>query len=236
MSYERVVIPSFDWCLVCSETDARLVRRRGLHSRPIVVPNGVPIEDFRPERESDDGRTLLFLGNMAYYPNADAARYFLKDIFHHIKTASSATRFVIAGQDPPADLLAKHDGRDVIVTGRFDEVQAVLAQATVVVTPLRFGSGTRIKILEAMAFSKPVVTTSIGCEGLEVRREEHLIIEDHPRCFAARCVGLLTDAETRRRLSRAGRSLVESRYDWHRVMAPLNALLKRNGHPRERAA
>ncbi len=179
--------------------------------------------------------SLVYSGLMGWQPNNDAALYFLKDIYPRIKASLASAskpadvlKFFIVGKQPSDAVkrLAQQDA-SITVTGWVEDVAVFLDQADVVVVPLRIGSGTRLKILEAMAKGRPVVSTSIGCEGLEVAHGENILIADHPKDFADCVVALFNDASLRRRIASAGRALVEQRYDWKKIESDLAKLVEK---------
>jgi len=153
---------------------------------------------------------------MAYVPNSDGMLYFLDEIFPLIKKKVPGVTITIVGNRPPRELLRRASD-DVIVTGYVDDVRPFVERAAVYVAPLRIGSGTRLKILEALSMKKPVVTTSIGCEGLDVVDGESALVADEPEAFACRVIELLHSDRLRRKLMRTGSELVREKYDWRIV-------------------
>jgi glycosyltransferase involved in cell wall biosynthesis len=161
---------------------------------------------------------------MDWLPNADAMTFFCQDILPRIRLREPHARLTIVGREPTRgvrDLAGQH----VRVTGRVEDVRPFIAEAGVYVVPLRIGGGTRLKIFEAMAMGKAVVSTTIGAEGLPVVYGQHLIIADEPQAFADAVVRLLHDTSERQRLGRCARELVTSRFDWSVVAEELEAAL-----------
>ena len=222
---ERWAVKQFDLCLVCSEADAARLQGGKNGSRVLVVPNGVDSDQFRPQPHLERSFTVLYLGSMDWWPNEDAVLHFAKAIWPQIRRELKEARFLVAGRKPgPAILeLRGRDGIDVL--GEVPDQIEAFAQCSVFVAPLRVGSGTRVKILEVMAMGKPVVSTSIGCEGLEVESGRHLVVADDPDIFARQCLRLLSDDELRKYLGHEGRALVEERYRWEQVLLPLSRAL-----------
>jgi glycosyltransferase involved in cell wall biosynthesis len=194
--------------LVCSEEDRQVLGYDNVR----VLPNCVDLPPDLPFESTEDPHRLLFVGKMNYEPNIDAAIYFCKSILPHIRNLEPRAHVYIVGREPSEEIRALHTGTDVFVTGAVPEVTPYLNAAGLVIVPLRFGGGTRIKILEAFAHRKAVVSTTTGCEGLAVEQGVHLFRADTPREFAAKCLALMTDASMRRSLGKAGRVLVESHY------------------------
>ena len=198
-----------------SEEDRQLLLKANLRLRVEVIPNGVDVKKYQPLPlpTAKNPPSLLFLGNMGYPPNVDAALYFCEEIFPLIQQENSDAELWVVGRDPSPEVLAL-DEENVHVTGRVDEVIPYYQKSAICVVSLRAGGGTRLKILEAMALGRPVVSTSIGCEGLDVVDGEHLLIADTPTQFAEKTTRLLHDPGLYQRLSTNGRKLVENHYDW----------------------
>jgi glycosyltransferase involved in cell wall biosynthesis len=210
----------FDHCTTVSEIDRRLLLKANPRLRVDVIPNGVDIQKYQPLPAENASPALLFIGNMGYPPCVDAALYFCREIFPRIRRTISAAELWIVGRDPRPEVL-QLNGDGVHVTGRVDDVIPYYRQSAVCVVPLRAGGGTRLKILEAMALGRPVVSTTIGCEGLEVVDGEHLLIADGPEQFAEKTVCLLTDRQLYQHISTKGRQLVQTRYDWDKIAGRL---------------
>jgi glycosyltransferase involved in cell wall biosynthesis len=227
--YERRVLSWFDLSLVCSQLDRRRIEARRPFPAVRVVSNGADPTTIA-DAPVDDARTLVFLGAMNYQPNAAAVSFFVAAIFPLIKRTIAAARFIIAGKSPPASVAALDNGSDVLVHGYVDDKQALLAACTVFVVPIRTGGGTRIKILEAMAAGKPVVSTTIGCEGIEATTGVDILVADSPQAFADACIQLLESAERRAAVGRAGRELVVRRYRWEAIQDEFVAALKSLRH------
>ena len=194
--------------LVCSEEDRQILGYDNVR----VLPNCVDLPPQLPFETVEDPHRLLFFGKMDYEPNIDAALYFCKAVLPHIRKVEPRAHVYIVGREPSEEIRALHTGTDVFVTGAVPEATPYFNAAGIVVAPIRFGGGTRIKILEAFAHRKAVVSTTTGCEGLAVEDGVHLSRADTPREFAAKCLALMTDASMRRALGKAGRELVESHY------------------------
>jgi glycosyltransferase involved in cell wall biosynthesis len=146
--------------------------------------------------------------------------YFCREVFPRIRNVISNIEVWIVGREPPPEVLRLH-GDGVHVTGRVEDVVPYYRQCAVFIVPLRAGGGTRLKILEAMALGRPVVSTAIGCEGLDVVGDEHLLIADSAEQFAEKTVRLLTDAALYRKLAFNARQLVVRRYDWDIIAGEL---------------
>jgi len=212
--YEMRQLPRFDAVIAMSEYD-RQVLHRWLPRLPIeVIPNGVDCTHFvpRPQPVSAE-KTLLFVGNFRHPPNVDAVRFLLEQIWPPLMHTRSTLRLVIVGPEPPPEVQSAANTR-LIVTGRVADVRDYYAQADVLVVPLRFGSGTRIKILEAFAAGVPVVSTLLGIEGINAEPERHFLQAETPQTFVQQIGRLLNTPALGERLAREARQLVENRYDW----------------------
>jgi sugar transferase (PEP-CTERM/EpsH1 system associated) len=225
-----------DVVFVASEREQRLLQDLLPRNLIGVVPNGVDLDFFDPAVDGQEmPNRLVFTGSMDYYPNVHAVLFFARACWPYIRRHVPEAEWLIVGRNPPAAVrrLARLPG--VTVTGSVPDIRSYLAEASVVVVPLRIGSGTRLKILEAFAMRKAVISTALGAEGLAVTPGEHLLIEDQPEAFARAVIALLRDEQRRRRLGEAGRRLVEQAYSWSRCEEALLALLARvEEHRRQR--
>lgn len=216
-SHEEATVRAFDINIFVSQTDEKILRERVPGLRTAIVPNGVDIEYFTPN-QGKDAPALIYTGGMNMFANRDAVMFFLNEIWPLIRKRVPGVRFFAVGQDPPKELvaLAVRDPQ-VVVTGYVTDIRPLVLDASVYVVPLRVGGGTRLKVLDAMAMGKAMVSTSIGCEGLDVRPDEHLLVADTPERFAERTVMLLEDRNHRLALGNAARNLVERCYSWGTV-------------------
>lgn len=224
---ERRTLRAFRYVTAVSEKDAQVFRRLSPATEVIVVPNGADLERFTPVTGADDGRTVTMMGSMAYLPNRDGALYFHQAIWPSVRALCPHARLVVLGHQAPARLPQLRGAAGVEVKEPVGDIEPDLAAATIVVVPLRAGGGTRIKILEALAMGKPVVTTSVGCEGLDVVAGQHLLVSDDPTEFARLVAGLLNDSTWRRELGASGRKLVEDRYSWEHSARALTGLCEK---------
>lgn len=206
-----------DAVAVTSERERLLLKSLLPHNVIEVVPNGVDIEYFHGSdaEQEVDGR-IIFTGAMDYYPNAEAALFFAQKCWPLIRARMPGATWQIVGKNPRPDVQKLAELPGIIVTGSVADVRPSFAEAGVAIVPLLLGGGTRLKILEAMAMRKAVVSTSLGCEGLSAVPGKHLIVADQPEVFAQAVIELLKNPEKRRALGTAGRALVESEYSWER--------------------
>lgn len=216
--YERGLVSCFDRQIVSSPLDKEAI---GAYESLHVIPNGVAIEDFPYSEDGRENNLIVFTGRMGYFPNAEAAFYFVTQVFPLIRRQVQDARFLIVGADPPHRVrkLAKPPG--IEVTGYVPRIQDYLAQATVAVAPIQAGTGIQNKVLEAMATGAPVVATPYALGGIEAVDGEHLLVAEDAEGLAEQVVRLLRDPALRRRLARNARRLVEEKYTWERSVAML---------------
>lgn len=218
--YEARAIRKGDVTLFISPVDANYYP--GLADRTAIICNGVDVETFKFHPEPRDDRRLVYLGNMRTFQNTDAAVYFARDIFPLIRKSRADAVFYIVGNHPSKRVRALHDGKNIMVTGRVDSVVSHLAAAAVFVAPMRAFAGVQNKILESLAVGTPVVTTSIGAEGLAA---EMLTVADSPEDFARATLELMRDPALRQERSLAGREHVERFYSCEKTLENLDSLL-----------
>jgi polysaccharide biosynthesis protein PslH len=204
-----------DLTIAVSEDDRRRLERLAPGIRAASIPTGVDTDYFTPDPAAERPSHLVFSGSMDWHPNEDAVLYFLDTMLPRIRAEVPATTFSIVGRNPTPRLRAAAErAGGVTVTGTVDDVRPFIAEGSVYVVPLRAGGGTRLKIFEALAMAKPVVSTIVGAEGLGIGPGRHYVSADDPAPFAAAVVSLLRDTERRRQLGAAGRRLVETCYSW----------------------
>jgi sugar transferase (PEP-CTERM/EpsH1 system associated) len=226
---EGAALTRFDMVLAVSAADAStLTRLYGSQVRaPIhVVPTGVDTAFFTPDAfEHENSRHLVFTGSMDWLPNEDGILHFCSEVLPLIRQAEPTVTLSIVGRAPtPAVRRLARPGR-IEVTGRVDDVRPHIARAGIYVVPLRIAGGTRLKIFEAMAMGRAVVSTTVGAEGLPVSPGRDILIADQPRQFADAVVRLMRDTDARRALQAAARQLVVERYDWSSVAGDLEHAL-----------
>ena len=215
---ERHYLQLADHVLTVSEAD-RVYFSQVVDARKIsVIPTGVDVDYFQPVPGGEISNSLVFTGSMDWLPNEDAMIYFVQEIMPLIQEECPDVTLEIVGRKPGARLAAlvgRHTG--VRLTGWVEDVRPNLARGAVCIVPLRIGGGTRLKIFEAMAMSKAVVSTSIGAEGLPVQPDENIFLADTPAEFARSVVSLLHSISERKRLGEAARKLVAESYSWRNV-------------------
>lgn len=211
--------------MVCSADDGRLLESLCPNLPIRVVPNVVDVDEYLPATASE-ALTVLFQGGMDWFPNRDAVSYFVRSILPRIRQKVPGVRFLVAGRNPSSALLRQYAAEpDVQFTGTVPDMRDVIAQAAVCVVPLRIGSGTRLKILEAAAMEKPIVSTTLGAEGLEFEHGFDILLADEPEDFAEEVAELIRYPEIARRMGRAARVVVEERYSFDALQSAIREAL-----------
>ncbi len=233
LRYEGRTLARFDGVLAVSDVDRDTFARLypGAMKSPVhVVQTGVDTDYFRATSDPQSAirKGLVFTGSMDWLPNEDAMLYFCRDVLPIVRAQEPETTVTIVGRAPtPAVRTLADEHAGVHVTGRVDDVRPYMRDAAVYIVPLRIGGGTRLKIFEAMAMGKAVVSTTIGAEGLPVVDGTHVVIADEPDAFARSVVALMRDPARRTALEAAARTLVLERYDWSAVAGELESALER---------
>jgi len=223
LAFEKHWVRQFAVCAAVSEADASLLRAMSPQTQVHVVPNGVDGEFFAPPSGDRLPARLLFFGVLSYAANVRGLSWFCEQVLPRVRQVRPDVELEICGLHLTPAVAALERWPGVRVTGFVPDVRPKLWQSTASVVPLHVGGGTRLKILEALAAGCPVVSTSVGAEGLELQHGEHLLIGDSPEQFA-RCVcDLLAGEDVRLRLSEAGRRAVTERYDWGQIAHSLEA-------------
>jgi glycosyltransferase involved in cell wall biosynthesis len=225
-AYENRTWPKFPLRVTVSESDKAEIDQRCAVGRTIVVENGADVT--APVVRDDLGaRTILFMGALDYFPNVDAAFHLVNTIMPAVWARGPDIRLIIAGRHPDPSLSSLLGDPRVQMVANPEDMRTVAARASVSTVPLRNGAGTRVKILESLAWGLPVISTQLGCANLALTDGEGLVIRDDPEAFAEAVVRSLTDAGLWRRLSSAGRACVEQRYGWEPLLERFEAELYR---------
>jgi glycosyltransferase involved in cell wall biosynthesis len=223
-SYEANACKRVALTIAVSEEDRDQLSMMAPGSNSCAVPTGVDIEYFRPTQiAAQNPFGLVFTGSMDWHPNEDSIVYFIDSILPHIQKRLPAVTLTVAGRNPSPLLQSVAARVGVRLTGTVDDIRPFIQQAAVYVVPLRIGGGTRLKIFEALAMGKAIVSTTIGAEGLPLIEGQHVLRADEPVKFAEQVVQLLEDKQQREELGKAGRKLVEESYSWATVAAEFEA-------------
>jgi glycosyltransferase involved in cell wall biosynthesis len=202
----------FDAVIAVSELDRQAFERDYSWRDVRAIDTAVDLDYFQPAGRPEQAERVVFVGSMDWMPNQDGARFFLEEVWPRIRARRPEATFQVVGRDPPATL-CRSSGKDgVTVAGTVPDVRPYLEEAAVVVVPILVGGGTRLKIYEAMAMGKAVVSTTIGAEGLVYKPGEHLLVADEPAAFAEAVVSLLKAPRFRSQLGESARRLVHDRF------------------------
>jgi glycosyltransferase involved in cell wall biosynthesis len=229
--YEGLIVRRFDDTLAVTEPDRQALLRAAEPAavsgvRPAlpeiqVVPIAVDAVQLQPVRRQAGSSNIVTLGTLHYPPNADGIRWFAQEVFPLVRKQAPAATLTIIGKNPPADFLqlaSQHPGA-ITVTGYVPDLVPYLEQAAVMVVAVRAGGGMRVRILEAFARAMPVVTTTVGLEGIQAEPGRDVLVADSPEGFAQAVLRVLADPELQSRLAASGRRLAERRYDWQVVLS-----------------
>lgn len=234
--YEGMIVQNFDHTLAVTEPDRQSLLQAVAaftHGAPqprpprvTVVPIAVDSAGLPAIARQPGSTNLMTLGTLHYPPNADGIRWFLQEVFPLVRQQVSQATLTIVGKNPPRDFLeaASSQPQSLTVTGYVTDLVPFIQQAALMVVPVRAGGGMRVRILEAFARAMPVVTTTVGLEGIDARPGEDVLVADTPQDFASAVVRLLGDAGLQARLAANGRRLAESRYDWQVVLKTMGEM------------
>jgi len=225
-AWEKMALQQFDGIIAVSDAERSWIQRHAPGAAVELVPNGVDTEYFSPASPiaSESAPYIVFTGAMDYPPNVDAAGWFCNEILPALRRKIPRLGYKIVGKNPHPQILELGKRNGVQVTGTVADIRCYIAGALALVVPLRSGGGTRLKILEAMAMARPVISTSVGAEGLEVSPGTDILIADDADQFVNHIDLLLKSPEVSNHLGRAGRRLVMEKYDWRVCLNGLERL------------
>jgi glycosyltransferase involved in cell wall biosynthesis len=217
---------NFNLCLSVSEEDAEFTKRLlGTSMNVIVSPNGVDLDYFSPHAELKSGNVILFCGSMDSIMNQDAVHYFYSKILPKIKIQIPNVQFIIVGRKPPLKIKNLNNHKGIIVTGTVDDVRPFYEKASVVVAPFRLGGGTKLKITEAMAMRLPIISTSIGCQGINVQNGKDVWIADNDFDFSERVIKTLTRISNK--MVDNAYKLVCELYSWDKIVNDAERVIRK---------
>jgi glycosyltransferase involved in cell wall biosynthesis len=223
ISYEKKNYRRYQLAITVSENDRKYLRKRCKNLPVAVIPNGVDLSVFNTTNLLDEKpNALAYFGTFQTTQNIDAILYFCKEILPLIRAKIPGVEIIVIGRNPPEEL-SQYSG--IKLMGFVDNLAATLAQASAVIVPLRMGGGTRLKIIEALGMSKAIISTSIGCEGIQVTHEKDILIADTPKKFSEYAINLLENPPLRHAISRRGRELAEKLYNWDVLVEKYDRLL-----------
>ena len=232
LDFEANTVRDFEHILAVSEPDRNALLsalgndadRVTLAEKITVIPIAVDTQKLQMLRRQPLSKHIVTLGTLHYPPNADGIRWFINEVFPLVLAEEPGAHLTVIGKNPPADFLknAQHDPEHVRVTGYVPDLDPVLGEAAIMVVPVRAGGGMRVRILEAFARGIPLVTTTVGLEGINAWDGIEVIVRDDAASFAQAVVALLRDPEAQEKLALAGRRLAEERYDWQIALSALD--------------
>jgi glycosyltransferase involved in cell wall biosynthesis len=223
-------IGRYDQTIVISETDRSSLLKDAPGANIVAVPAGINTDVIRPLNEPAESCDLMLVGSMGYWPNVDAAQFLCREIFPLVVRDVPDAHLFIVGSKPPNDVLRLAEQMEgITVTGYVDSVVPYYEQCCLTLVPLRAGSGIRVKILESLALGRPVVSTTLGCEGLRLTHDRDILIADEAAAFAEYTVRLTTDQALWQRLVSNGRRQIEQVYDWRVTGRKLVQAFEENG-------
>lgn len=225
-SWEKACCSRSVEVLVCSEQDRALVQQFSPSTSALVVPNTIDVDTYSPIPEADE-KTIVYSGTMDWFPNRDAVEYFALQILPELRRLVPGVRFIVAGRTAPEEFRRQFASMpDVHFTGTVPDMRVEIGKAAVCVVPLRIGSGTRLKILEAAAMGKAIVSTTVGAEGLDFQNGREIILADDPGEFARAVARLISDRSARQEVGAAARQRVVASYSFASLCQSLRAGLQ----------
>jgi sugar transferase (PEP-CTERM/EpsH1 system associated) len=231
--FEKEMCRRFDSVIAVSADDRDQMKREYGAEAVFDVPTGVDVEFFRPSGAVQaEKHGIVFTGSMDWLPNEDAIRYFMREIMPLIKNKVPDATLTVVGRNPPPALVDRSkEDPSLVITGRVDDVRPYIENAAVYIVPLRIGGGTRLKIFEAMAMEKPVVSTTVGAEGLPLTHGVELLLADAPETFADAVVKLFGDSQYATELGQRAAAVVRENHGWRPVTENFVSLCTQANHP-----
>jgi glycosyltransferase involved in cell wall biosynthesis len=236
--YEGMIVDTFDYTLAVTDVDSRYLveaqtyYREGIQPRTgareslfnpdsiLIVPIAIDTEVLQPVSRKPGSKNIFTMGTLHYPPNADGIRWFVREVFPLVKERVQDVTLTITGRNPPADFYhyAEGSGGAIKITGYVPDLRPLLEKSALMVVPVRAGSGMRVRILEAFAQAIPVVTTTVGLEGIDAQSGSDVLVADTPQDFAEAVIRLLDDKALQAQLGGDGRRLAERYFDWKVIL------------------
>lgn len=225
--YEKKMVQQFDKCILISDVEKNAIEGSKNLRNIEIVQNGVDFNKLTPSDKPYNDRKISFIGNLHSFPNRDAVLFFYSDILPLIKKDISDIEFHVVGINLPPKILKLKEDRNIVVKGSVEDLKHYLEDSACFVCPIRSGAGLQNKILEAMSLGLPVVTTSIGFEGIKAEKGRDLLIADNPDDFAKRVIEIIKDKNLRNNLSQNARKLVLEKYNWQDIIRELENIFEK---------
>ncbi len=219
--YETAVFDDFDHKTIISYPDKNLIDHPKKEDI-VIIPNGVDFDFFKPQKDVEKEFDLVFIGNMNYTPNVDAAIYIVKEILPILKKEIPTIKVLLSGATPHKKVKALHDGNNVFVSGWVDDIRESYASAKVFLAPMRIGTGLQNKLLEAMAMEIPCITSPLANEALQAKNNEEILIGENSEDFASHVSSLLNNPTLSKKIAKSGRKFVLNNYNWSKTTEILN--------------
>jgi polysaccharide biosynthesis protein PslH len=230
-AYEAKLCQRANRVMTVSDLDAKMLEEMAGISDVTVISNGVDTDYFQNDGSQQRPNSLVFVGGLTWFPNLDAMRFFCSEILPRVATHIPDVSLTIVGKNPEgAGIREIFENPRVRLAGMVEDIRPIVSAAAAYIVPLRIGGGTRLKILDALSMGKALISTSVGCEGLDVVSGEHLLVEDSPEGFAAAVVRALREPELRHSLGNTGRELVKRKYEWNVIARDLDHLYESCRH------
>ena len=233
-AWERSVAAATDVTVTLSEEDRIEFERVAPGAEVAIVPNGVDLEFWHPYENAVEPGSIIYFGNLAWLPQADAVISFVNETMPRIVSRVPHAKLYIVGNNPP-DSIYRLANERIVVTGYVEEIRDYIARAAAVVMPLRIGAGTKHRILQALAMKKAIVASPVAAEGMDLTHAVNVMIADDPDAFAGRIVELLENAGLREKLGGNGLKLMRERYGWTGIYGKLDAVFERAASKRKRS-
>jgi len=216
--FEKKTCQQFNTVIAVSKQDSEMFNSLSGSGNAVAIPTGVDIEHFLPQDMETEPSSLVFVGSMDWLPNEDAILYFANEILPVLKKKIPDIRLTVVGRNPSPRLKKRLSSiPEIQLTGWVDDVRPYIAKAALYIIPIRIGGGTRMKIYEAMAMGKAIISTSIGAEGLTVTNEENIILEDEPFAFSKKIINMQKDSQSRTNLGKNAALYVREHCSWHQA-------------------
>ncbi|MBU4480621.1 glycosyltransferase family 4 protein [Patescibacteria group bacterium] len=224
--YEAKICEIFNRCLMITKNDEKIIKEMNLKIKTNVITAGVDTSNFFPIKIKEEEFSIISVASMDWLPNIESIHWFCNEIYPLIIKIIPKIKLYIVGKNPPKSI-KNINNQNIIVTGFVKDVREYLAKCQVFIVPLKTGSGMRIKILNALAMGKAIVSTSIGCEGIDVVDGKNIYIADNKEEFAKKIIFLLNNENERKKIGKEGIKLIEKKYRWEKIAEDIDIVFKK---------